>query len=112
MPRAVRCVTVSVTVPTLPATVTIQRSRMLLTVIGPPLAKPPAVQRGVVDQARSLSDSIRRVAVSAARVSLCHRPTIRVTVAAEPARATTPMPRTTTAMSTSTRVKPRSLRVT
>src|SRR6185437_11359233 len=44
VPRATRWVTVSETLATLPAMLTIHRSRIPFVVVGPPLAKAPAVQ--------------------------------------------------------------------
>ena len=64
------------------------------------------VQRGVVEYAVTRNSSTRRVASWAARVSAFPRPIMRVTVAAEPARATAPTVRTVTATSTSTSVNP------
>ena len=52
------------------------------------------------------SASACRVASWAARVSILPRPIIRVTVADEPAMATTPTARMVTATSTSMRVNP------
>jgi hypothetical protein len=111
-PCAVRYVMFTSTARTLPAAGTVQDSVNPFAVTGPPLAKPPAAQRGDVEDAVSLSASMRREAACATRVSTFPRPIIRVTMAVEPAMAMIPIDITMIATSTSTRVNPESERFT
>jgi len=98
--------TATLTARRLPAAGTNQISVIPVEVTGPPLVKRGEVQGGIEEYAARRSASRRFDVMTAIRVACFPSPIMRVTIAADPAVASTPTARMIMAAITSTMVNP------